>query len=187
MNLVFKKWGRISSTLYNEGTISVANGLSTAIDDACNAFNDLKERHALMDTFCIVQDDLEDKARHVGQMDLMYGAALFTTVFALMPISCGDSGCLTIVPSCQRITRKFTELLSKKSKSRCRNHISKITSLSRAERQEAAPSRSPTSRADRYILPTISTVSNLYAACGAKILVGEGHFLEANIKHSTTL
>jgi hypothetical protein len=68
--------------LCEKRAISESNGLSTAIDDACNAVRDLKERYLWVDALCIVQDDLDDKAHQIGQMDLVYGNALLTIVIA---------------------------------------------------------------------------------------------------------
>jgi hypothetical protein len=66
--------------LREEGAISISNGLSTTIYDACDAVNDLGEQYIWVDALCIVQDDNEDKAHQISQMDLVYGKALLTIV-----------------------------------------------------------------------------------------------------------
>ncbi|OAK97937.1 HET-domain-containing protein [Phaeosphaeriaceae sp. SRC1lsM3a] len=65
-----------------KGTITTFNGLSSNIDDACNAVHDLNERYLWVDALCIVQDSSEDKGHQIGQMDLVYGNALLTIVIA---------------------------------------------------------------------------------------------------------
>lgn len=66
--------------LREDGSISVSNGVSTTIDCACSVVNDLGEQYIWVDALCIVQDDSEDKAHQISQMDLVYGKALLTIV-----------------------------------------------------------------------------------------------------------
>ncbi|KAH5032036.1 hypothetical protein HBI74_077970 [Parastagonospora nodorum] len=68
--------------LNSKGAVSKSNGLSLALDDACDAVLDLNERYLWIDALCIVQDDAKDKVHQISQMDLVYGDALLTIVIA---------------------------------------------------------------------------------------------------------
>jgi hypothetical protein len=65
-----------------KGSISMSNGLTETISDACSFVWDLRERYLWVDALCIVQDDGADKAHQMNQMDLVYGNALLTIVIA---------------------------------------------------------------------------------------------------------
>jgi hypothetical protein len=71
------------SMLYNEGALAPdRQSLPQTIRDAMLAVKNLGERYLWVDALCIMQDDKLEKAKVIGEMDLIYSRAELTLVAA---------------------------------------------------------------------------------------------------------
>ncbi|WYZ34025.1 hypothetical protein EsH8_I_000301 [Colletotrichum jinshuiense] len=83
------------------------------IRDAMNLVRSLGERFLWVDAICIVQDDLEQKARDIPNMDIVYGKA-FATIVALHGNN-ADAGLPGVAPGTRPPQRIETIVVSNKS------------------------------------------------------------------------
>jgi hypothetical protein len=173
--------------LREEGAISLSNGLSTSLHDACDAVNDLGERYIWIDALCIVQDDNEDKAHQISQMDLVYGRALLTIVICPSSKNSEASelpGYRNRPPARRqkvyRVPYQDIDLVVPKP---C---LEDILSFTRWETRGWTFQESHISRRSLYF-----TEHQLYFQCSCGMRCedtnGEGHAPGAYIKHSTNL
>ncbi|KAF9893185.1 hypothetical protein FE257_011608 [Aspergillus nanangensis] len=85
-------WGRAkvlqlvkanTATLYAENAFGAGDlGLPKTIQDAIKVVRKLEIPYLWVDALCIMQDDLDEKARVIGEMDLVYSRAALTIVAA---------------------------------------------------------------------------------------------------------
>lgn len=74
------------SKLYTDGALAPdTQSIPETIRDAIFIVKNLGERHLWVDALCITQDDEDEKAKVIGEMDLIYSRAELTPVLAKIP------------------------------------------------------------------------------------------------------
>ena len=109
-------WGAVpifKSTLQNKTKLYSKNGLSqfmpevpSTIQDAMRVVRDLGFRYLWTDAICIIQDDREEKAQLIAEMDVVYARATLTIVAA--EGTTANSSLPGILPNSRKASQVFT-------------------------------------------------------------------------------